>query len=125
MRLADEVTSQAFGRMIDTGAERGVAFARKLAVDLGVGAALGIVSGLVALAIQQVMREPFLPGLYIAASVAATVLALASMGAFLPIVLHRKDGTWRASSGFVTALMSTGGIALFMGLAILLRAAGK
>jgi Mg2+ transporter MgtE len=125
MRLADEVTAQSFGRMIDAGAEKGVAFVRKLTVDLAVGAALGIVSGLVVLAIQQVMREPFLPGLSIAVSAAVTVLALAFVGAFLPIILHRKDGTWRASSGFVTSLMSIGGIALFMVLSVVLRTAGK
>ncbi|MDO8962919.1 MAG: magnesium transporter [Coriobacteriia bacterium] len=126
MRLSDEVTAMSFGRMIDPGdAGQAPAFVRRLLVDLGAGAALGIVSGLVALAVLQVMREPLVPGLAIAISLAITVLTLSFVSALLPVVLRRRDESWRASSGFVTSLMSTGAIALFMVLSIALRAAGK
>jgi len=126
MRLSDEVTAMSFGRMIDPGdAGRTPAFLRRLLVDVGAGCALGVISGLVVLGVLQIIRQPLVPSLSVAVSLAVTVIALSLASALLPVVLRRRDETWRASSDFVTALMSTGAIALFMGLCVALRAAGK
>jgi magnesium transporter len=126
MRLADEVSAMSFGRMIDPG-ETGSspAFMRRLLVDIGAGGSLGIVSGLVALAVLQVTKEPIVPSISIAVSIAVTVLALSMLSAILPVVLRRRDQTWRASSSVVTSLMSAGAVALYMGLSVALLSVWK
>jgi len=126
MRLSDQVTSHSFARLIDP-SEGGLArtFLGQLLVDLAAGVALGTISGLVALAVLQVMREPLAGAAMLAAAMAVTIIVLTLVGSILPLVLRRKDGTWRGSSAFVTALMGSGGVVLFMVLAVALRATGK
>jgi magnesium transporter len=126
MRLSDEVATHSFARLIDP-SEGGLSrtLVRKLGVDMAAGLAVGVTSGLVALALLQIMHEPLVDAARLAASVTATMVALSVIGSFLPLVLQRGDGTWRASSGFVTALMSAGGVAMFMALAVVLQAFGK
>jgi Mg/Co/Ni transporter MgtE len=91
------------------------------------GASLGGISALVALAVLQAMKQPMSVSGPLALSVGLTVLALALVGAFLPVVLTvGNTGRWRASSPLVTALMGAGGALLFVSLtAILQNALGK
>lgn len=126
MRLSDEVTALSFGRMIDPGdTGKAPAFLRRLLVDVSAGLALGAISGLVAIAVLQVIREPIMPSLAVGVSVAATVLALSIASALLPVLLRRRDESWRASSAVVSSLMSAGAVAVFMLLSVALRALGK
>jgi magnesium transporter len=126
MRAADQVAAHALGLLIDPGEEGGKRFMLRLGVDVGAGASLGVVSGLVALAVLQILNRPLAAALWIGAAIAITVLAMTVLGALLPLALRRKDGTWRASSTFVTAVMGAGAVALYLGLAVLFIArAGK
>jgi magnesium transporter len=76
IRLSDEIASHALAQMIEEGgAESRAAFGKRLVVDLGAGAVLGVVSGLVALAVLQALRQPTAYALGVA--VALTVVALA------------------------------------------------
>jgi magnesium transporter len=128
VRLSEEVASHALGRLIERGsAEAFSVFLRRLGVDLLAGAALGVISGLVALAVLQAMKQPITVSAPLALSIGVTVLALALVGAVLPVVLTVGDtGRWRASSPLVTALMGAGGALLFVTLtAVLQNALGK
>jgi Mg/Co/Ni transporter MgtE len=125
VRLSEEVASHALGRLIEHGAsERFGVFARHFGVDVAAGAALGIISGLVALGVLQALRQPAAVSYALSLSVGLTVLALAVVGAILPNILQIGDtGRWRASSPLVTALMGAGGSLLFMALTVALHGA--
>ncbi|MDO8915757.1 MAG: magnesium transporter [Coriobacteriia bacterium] len=123
VRLSEEVASHALGRLIERGSDEAVGvFLRRFMVDVAAGAALGVISGLVALAVLQAMRQPIAVSSALSLSVGLTVLALAIVGAILPSVLTIGDtGRWRASSPLVTALMGAGGAMVFMSLTALLQ----
>jgi magnesium transporter len=128
VRLSEEVASHALGRLIERGgAEELGVFARRFGVDLLAGASLGAISGLVALAVLQAMRQPVSVSGPLALSVGLTVLTLALIGAVLPVVLTvGNTGRWRASSPLVTALMGAGGALLFVSMTVALQnALGK
>jgi magnesium transporter len=114
MRLADQVASHSLGLLIDPGEEGGKALAARLGIDLGAGVTLGVVSGLVALALLQILHQPLAVALWIGVAIAATVLVLTGVATLLPIALRRKDGTWRASSTFVTSIMGAGAVGLYL-----------
>jgi magnesium transporter len=128
VRLSEEVAAHALGRLIERGSGEvfGV-FARRLGVDLLAGASLGGITGLVALAVLQAMKQPVMVSGPLALAIGLTVLVLALVGAVLPAVLTVGDtGRWRASSPLVTALMGAGGALLFVTLtAVLQNALGK
>jgi hypothetical protein len=123
VRLSEEVASHALGRLIERGsAEEFGVFMRRFVVDLAAGASLGGISGLVALAVLQAMRQPMAVSSALSLSVGLTVLALAVVGAVLPSLLTVGDtGRWRASAPLVTALMGAAGALLFMSLTVLLQ----
>ncbi|MDP3629342.1 MAG: hypothetical protein Q8S43_00100, partial [Actinomycetota bacterium] len=123
IRLSEEIASHALGRLIERGSEEtfGV-FARRFGVDLAAGASLGIISGLVALAVLQATKQPLAVSSALSLSVGLTVVVLAFVGAILPGLLTIGDtGRWRASSPFVTALMGAAGALLFMTFTMLLQ----
>jgi magnesium transporter len=123
VRLSEEVASHALGRLIERGsAEAFGVFVRRFGIDVGAGAALGLASGLVALAVLQAMKQPIAVSSALSLSVGLTVLALAVVGAVLPSLLTIGDtGRWRASSPLVTALMGAGGALVFMSLTVVLQ----
>ena len=104
--------------LIDPGEERSGKALQRLGIDLAAGTSLCTISGLVALALLQMLGRPIASALWIALAVAATVFALALVGTLLPLALRRKDGTWRTSATFVSALMSAGGVVLYLALAV-------
>jgi magnesium transporter len=123
VRLSEEIASHALGRLIERGnTEAFGVFVRRFGIDAAAGGALGAISGLVALAVLQAMRQPIAVSSALSLSVGLTVLALAVVGAILPSVLTIGDtGRWRASSPLVTALMGAGGAMVFMSLTALLQ----
>ena len=126
MRASDQVAGHTLGLLIDLRKEGGAQALQRLGIDVAAGASLGAVSGLIALALLQMLGQPLAVALWIALAIALTVLVLALLGAVLPLGLQRKDGTWRASATLVSALMSAGGVALYLSLAIaFVTAAGK
>ena len=118
MRASDQVAGHSLGLLIDPGEESSGKALQRLGIDLAAGTSLGTISGLVALALLQMLGRPIASALWIALAVAATVFALALVGTLLPLALRRKDGTWRTSATFVSALMSAGGVVLYLALAV-------
>jgi Mg2+ transporter MgtE len=118
MRASDQVTSHSLGQLIDPDEEGSVRILQRIGIDLAAGAALGAISGLVSLALLQMLGRPMEAAVWIGLAIAATVVVLALVGAVLPFGLQRKDGTWRASASFVSALMSAGGVAIYLSLAV-------
>ena len=126
MRASDQVASHSLGLLIDPGEEGGVRTLQRLGIDLGAGLALGAISGLVSLALLQILGSSIASAAGFALAVMITIVALALVGALLPLGLQRTDGTWRASAAFVTALMSAVGVGLYLTLAVaLVGVAGK
>jgi len=118
MRASDQVAGHSLGLLIDPREESSGKALQRLGIDLAAGTSLGTISGLVALALLQMLGRPIASALWIALAVAATVFALALVGTLLPLALRRKDGTWRTSATFVSALMSAGGVVLYLALAV-------
>jgi len=126
MRASDQVAGHSLGMLIDPRDEGGKRALQRFGIDLAAGASLGAISGLVALALLQILGQPLAAAMWIALAIALTILVLAIVSAALPFGLQRKDGTWRASATLVSALMSAGGVALYLTLAsALMRAVGK
>jgi magnesium transporter len=128
IRLSEEIASHALGRLIDRGSDEAFdVLMRRFGVDVAAGACLGVISGLVALAVLQAMKQPIAISSALSLAVGLTVLTLAVIGAILPSLLTIGDtGRWRASSPLVTALMGSAGALLFMSLTVvLLNALGK
>jgi Mg/Co/Ni transporter MgtE len=124
LQLADEVTAHSLAALIESGPDEVLPpLWRRIAIDLGVGSALGIISGLVAIALLQVLKEDVVVSLATGAAIALSVLSLTVVGALMLPLLRRKDGRWRASSSVADAAMKTFGIALYMTLAVALPAA--
>jgi len=126
MRASDQVAGHSLGQLMDPDEEHGTRVLHRVLIDLAAGVSLGAISGLVSLALLQVLGRPLASAIWIALAVAITVIALALVGAVLPRGLQRKDGTWRASATFVSSVMSCVGVALYLGLAIaFVTAAGR
>jgi Mg/Co/Ni transporter MgtE len=123
LQLSDEVTSHSLAGLIESGPddERPPLW-RRLAIDLGVGAALGIISGLVAIALLQVLKEDVIVSLATGAAIALSVLCLTVVGAIMLPLIRRRGGGWRASASVADAAMKTFGIGLYMALAVTLPA---
>ena len=120
MRASDQVAGHSLGLLIDPRAEDGMQALQRLGIDLGAGASLGVISGLVSLAVLQVLHRPLASASALALAITLTVFVLAVVGAALPFGLQRDDGTWRASATFVTSVMSAGAVVLYFMLAIAL-----
>jgi magnesium transporter len=118
MRASDQVAGHSLGLLIDPGEESGVRALQRVGIDVAAGLFLGAISGLVSLALLQMLGRPLASAIWLALAITLTVVVLALLGAVLPLGLQRKDGTWRASATFVSALMSAGGVALYLTLAI-------
>jgi magnesium transporter len=118
MRASDQVTSHSLGQLIDPDEEGSVRILQRIGIDLAAGAALGAISGLVSLALLQMLGRPMEAAIWIGLAITMTIVVLALVGAVLPFGLQRKDGTWRASASFVSALMSAGGVAIYLSLAV-------
>jgi Mg2+ transporter MgtE len=124
LQLADEVTSHSLAHLIEGDDEdEQQPLWRRFVVDLGVGSALGIISGLIALALLQVIKEDIAISLATASAIAISVLVLTVVGAlFLPLVRRKNDGGWRASASVVDAVMKTLAIGMYLSLAVTLPA---
>jgi Mg2+ transporter MgtE len=126
MRASDQVAGHSLGLLLDPREGGGARVLQRFGIDLAAGASLGAISGLVSLALLQMLGRPLASAMWIALAIALTVLVLAFVGALLPLGLQRKDGTWRASASLVSALMSAGSVALYFTLAVTFTgAAGK
>jgi magnesium transporter len=126
MRASDQVAGHSLGMLIDSGETGGMRRLQRLAIDVAAGASLGVITGLVSLAVMQVLGRPLASAAGIALAITLTVVVLAVLGAGLPLGLQREDGTWRASATFVTSVMSACGVALYLTLAVaFLTAAGR
>jgi Mg2+ transporter MgtE len=118
MRASDQVAGHSLSQLIEPGEETGAKALQRLGVDLAAGASLGIISGLVSLALLQILGRPVMAAMWVGLAITLTVVVLALVGAVLPLGLQRKDGTWRASATFVTAAMGAAGVALYLSLSI-------
>jgi Mg2+ transporter MgtE len=118
MRASDQVAGHSLGQLIEPGEETGGKALARLGIDLAAGASLGIVSGLVSLALLQMLGRPVVAAMWIGLAITLTIVVLALVGALLPLGLQRKDGTWRASATFVTSVMGATGVALYLSLAV-------
>jgi magnesium transporter len=118
MRASDQVAGHSLGQLIDPGEEGSVRVLERIGIDLAAGVSLGAISGLVSLALLQMLGRPMGAAMWIGLAITLTIVVLALVGAVLPFGLQRKDGTWRASATLVSALMSAGGVALYLSLAV-------
>ncbi len=118
MRASDQVAGHSLGQLIEPGEEDGARALARLGIDLAAGASLGAISGLVSLALLQILGRPMTSAIWIGVAITLTIVVLALVGAILPLGLQRKDGTWRASATLVSAIMSASGVALYMALAM-------
>jgi magnesium transporter len=118
LRLSEDIASHSLALLIE-GDETPSTFARRLVLDAAVGIGLGVVSGLIALAVLQALHEPLALSLALAGALALTVLLAAVISSAFPWLLQRGEGEgWRASSALVTA--ATGAVAVVAYLALAL-----
>jgi magnesium transporter len=118
MRASDQVAGHTLGPLIEPGEEGRAQALQRFGIDIVAGLSLGAISGLVSLALLQMLGRPLASAAWLAFALTLTIVALAAIGALLPLGLQRKDGTWRASATLVTSLMSAGGVALYLTLAV-------
>ncbi|MCG2808610.1 MAG: hypothetical protein L6413_10160 [Coriobacteriia bacterium] len=80
-------------------------FGRQLTIDLLAGLGLGAISGLISVALLELASVPLDTIVAVSSSVALTVIVMTALGAVIPAIALRGDGSgWRAP----TALISTG-----------------
>ncbi|MDP2233073.1 MAG: magnesium transporter [Actinomycetota bacterium] len=106
LRLSEEISSHSLAVLIEAGdPEERPGFGRQLTVDLLAGLGLGAISGLISVALLELAAVPLDTIVAVSSSVALTVLAMTALGAIVPVIALRGDGSgWRAP----TALISTG-----------------
>lgn len=112
IRMSEDISNHSLAVLIEAGSgDERPAFWRTLGIDTAVGAALGIVSGLIAFGLLEAIGATLSAGAAVGISVTLTVILMAMAGAVLPYLALKPDGTgWRAPS----ALVSTGIAALGM-----------
>ena len=125
VRLAEDVADHELGIFIENDATL-PGLARRLLGDTLVGLALGVVSGLIALAMLEALREPLPLSLALAGALALTIAIVTAAVATYPSLLRRRGGEgWRASSAVVTTITSLLAVTLYLALSMALaRVAG-
>ena len=120
VRLAEDVADHELGMFIENESAM-PGFGRRLLGDTLVGLSLGIVSGLVALAMLEALREPLPLSLALAGALALTIAIVTAATAAYPALLRRRSGEgWRASSAVVTTVTSLFAVTLYLALAMAL-----
>jgi Mg2+ transporter MgtE len=123
LRLSEDISSHSLAVLIESAGEDGrPSFTTQLGVDLAVGAGLGIVSGLIVLALLELMQEPLTYAIVLSSAVTLTVLAMAALGAVVPWIAVRRGGTgYRFTSTLITTGIAAVGLVVYLALATLLR----
>ena len=123
VRLSEDISSRSLAMLIEAGApEERPSFLRQMLVDVVVGLGLGLVTGLIVLAILTMLAEPLDTSVALAMAVGLTVLLMAAAGAVLPyLALRPGAGGWRAPSTLVSTGIAAIGISVYLLLATLLR----
>ncbi len=123
IRLSEDISAHSLAVMIEAGdPEERPRFSRQLATDMAVGGGIGVVSGLLAFTLLELVREPHDVAVSLALSVALTVVAMAVVGAVVPYLALKRDATgWRAPSALVSTGIAATGLTIYLALATYLR----
>ncbi len=116
IRMSEDISSHSLAVMIDAGSvDERPPFLRQLAVDVLIGLGLGVVSGLIAFGVLELIERPLEAAVAVSVSVAVTVLALTAAGAVLPYLALKRDGSgWRAPSTLISTGIAAAGIAVYL-----------
>ncbi len=119
IRMAEDISSHSLAVMIDAGSvDERPPFMRQLAIDMVAGVLLGAVSGLIAFGVLELIERPLEAAVSVAVAIAVTVVLMAALGAVLPYLALKRDGTgWRAPSMLISAGVALAGIAAYLGVA--------
>ncbi len=118
IRMSEDISNHSLAVLIDAGSgDERPAFWPTLAIDTAIGAALGIVSGLIAFGLLEAIGTSLTAGVVVGASVALTVILMAMAGAILPYLALKPDGSgWRAPSALVSTGIAAVGMTVYLGL---------
>lgn len=122
LRLSEDIANHSLGMIIEGGEEEGASFGRQLTFDLLAGAGLGVVTGLIVLAILELLKVPLADAAAVSVAASATVLLIAALGAVVPWIVVRRGGAgFRATSTVVSTGIATAGLFLYLALTALLH----
>jgi magnesium transporter len=124
MRLSEDVASHSLAMLIESAdPEERPTFGRQFAIDVGVGLGLGVVSGLVVLVLMELLAYETDVAVVLAVATAATVLITAVIASLLPWVALWAGLERRVPSTLISTTVALAGIAVYLGLATVLRTA--
>lgn len=119
LRLSEEISSHSLAVLIEAGdPEDRPGFWRQLVIDLLVGLGLGLISGLIAFALLELGKAPLESAVAVSISVALTVVAMTALGAIVPAIALRGDGSgWRAPTALISTGFAAAGLTVYLVLA--------
>jgi len=122
LRISDDVGNRSVAAIIQSlegdseEVRRGLL--RRTGLDLLVSVGIGLLSGLLALVLLSIWRQPLETALSLGVSVAVTIVLVGSIGTVLPLVLERLDLDPTVATGpIVTTGMSALGLLIYLYLA--------
>ncbi|MDA3935992.1 MAG: magnesium transporter [Actinomycetota bacterium] len=119
IRMSEDISSHSMAVMIDAGsADERPPFLRQLMIDMIAGVLLGAVSGLIALGVLEFIDRPLESAIAVAIAVGTTVVLMAGIGAVLPYLALKRDGSgWRAPSVLISTGVAVAGLAAYLAVA--------
>jgi Mg2+ transporter MgtE len=123
IRLSEEISSRSLTVLIEAGdPDERPSLAHQLAVDLLAGLGLGLISGLIVFGLLEAFGTDVNAAAAISGAVALTVVLMAALGAIMPYVALKRDGTgWRAPSVLVSTGIAAVGMSVYLALASFLN----
>lgn len=125
LRLSEDIARHSLALLIEAGGEdERPSFGRQFAIDLLAGAGLGVVTGLIVLALLQLVKVPLNDSVALSIATAATVLLIAALGAIVPWAVVRRGGAgFRATSTLISTGIAAVGVVVYVSLAAVLHGA--
>lgn len=123
LRLSEEISSHSLAVLIEAGdPEERPGFGRQLTIDLLAGLGLGAISGLISVALLELAVVPLDTIVAVSSSVALTVIVMTALGAVIPAIALRGDGSgWRAPTALISTGFAATGLTVYLVLATQLR----
>jgi len=125
LRMSEDISDHSLAVLIEAGSpEECRPFGRQLLVDSAAGLALGVVSGLIAFALLELLGATLEAAIAIAVAAALSIALMAVLGGVVPYLALKPDGSgWRAPSVLVSTGIAALGMAVYLVLAQVLHEA--
>ena len=125
LRMSEDISNHSLALLIEANStDEPPNFFRQFAIDVAVGLALGVVSGLIAFGMVELLGESLETGIVVAVATSITVVFVAAVGSVVPYLALKRDGSgWRMPSALVTAGIGVVGLAVYLVLATVLNSA--